>query len=88
VDLIKIDVEGHEEAVIHGGLETIRCDQPIVIFECFHGGSEIIKALEPLGYLFIDAERMTFDLRGISNFLALPRRHQAVFQELGRWRDE
>jgi FkbM family methyltransferase len=87
VDLIKIDVEGHEEAVIHGGLETIRRDQPIVIFECFHGGSDIINALRPLGYVFTDAERMALDLRRTSNFLALPRRHLAVLEELGRWRD-
>jgi len=88
VDLIKIDVEGHEEAVIRGALETIRSDQPILIFECFHGGHEIISALQPLGYLFIDADHMALDLRTASNFLALPKRHRAVLEELGRrWRD-
>ena len=88
VDLIKIDVEGHEEAVIRGGIETIRRDQPILIFECFHGGSEIINALQPLGYVFIDAERMAADVCTTTNFLALPKRHHAALDELGcRWRD-
>jgi FkbM family methyltransferase len=89
VDLIKIDVEGHEEAVIRGGLEMICHDQPILIFECFHGGSDIINALQRLGYVFIDADRMTADLRTTTNFLALPKRHHAVLDELGRrWKDE
>ena len=84
VDLIKIDVEGHEEAVIRGALETIRRDQPILIFECFHGGSEIITTLQPLGYVFTDAERMAADLRTTTNFLALPKRHRTALDELWR----
>jgi len=89
VDLIKIDVEGHEEAVIRGGIETIRRDQPILIFECFHGASEIINTLRPLGYVFIDAERMAADLRTTTNFLALPKRHHTALDELRRrWNDE
>jgi FkbM family methyltransferase len=88
VDLIKIDVEGHEEAVIRGALETISSDQPILIFECFHDGSKIINALQPLGYVFIDAERMAANLRTTTNFLALPKRHHALLDELQRgWRD-
>ncbi len=35
LDLIKIDVEGHEEPVIRDALETIRGNQSIVVFECF-----------------------------------------------------
>lgn len=82
VDLIKIDVEGHEEAVIRGALGTIRQDQPILIFECFHGGRDIREALEPIGYAFVDAERMSNDLDMASNFLALPERHRAKLCEL------
>jgi FkbM family methyltransferase len=89
VDLIKIDVEGHEEAVIRGAFDTICCDQPILIFECFHGGREIINVLQPLGYLFIDADRRTSDLQIASNFLALPKRHHAILGKIGpRWRRE
>lgn len=32
-DIIKIDVQGHEEAVIRGGLETISASQPVLIIE-------------------------------------------------------
>ncbi len=89
VDLIKIDVEGHEEAVIRGALETIRHDQPILIFECFHGGNEIIGSLNPLGYTFLDAERMTSDLNMATNFVALPKQREARIDELlRRWRDK
>jgi FkbM family methyltransferase len=89
VDLIKIDVEGHEEAVIRGALGTIRRDQPIVIFECFHGGTEIIRTLAPLGYSFIDADGTGGDLGTATDFLALPKRHSAALEELRcRWKDE
>jgi hypothetical protein len=84
VDLIKIDVEGHEEAVIRGALETIRRDRPILIFDCFHGGREIINALQPLGYMFIDAERIAGDLCTTTNFLALPKRHHSALNEVVR----
>lgn len=33
IDLIKIDVEGFEGAVIQGGVETIRASRPTVVFE-------------------------------------------------------
>jgi FkbM family methyltransferase len=84
VDLIKIDVEGHEEAVIRGALDTIRRDQPIVIFECFHGGQDICGALKPMGYSFVDAERMGNDLGAATNFLALPKRYESKLEELRR----
>ncbi len=89
VDLIKIDVEGHEEAVIRGGRATIERDQPIVIFECFHGGAEITEYLYRIGYWVGDAERMSDDLRGATNFCALPARHLARLDPLKKaWATE
>jgi len=82
VDLLKIDVEGHEEAVVRGGLKTIEKDQPILIFECSHGGSEITGVLSGLGYWVGDAERISDDLGGATNFLALPPRHRALRNRL------
>lgn len=89
VDLVKIDVEGHEEAVFRGATATLEKDQPIVIFECFHGGGQIAHMLHDLGYQVADAERMTDDLTVTTNFLGLPRRHRALFDSIRRdWSDE
>ncbi|MFY9658489.1 MAG: FkbM family methyltransferase [Methylocystis sp.] len=55
VSFIKIDVEGHEEAVLAGALETIRANNPTLLIECEErhnpGGLERIKeTLSDLGY--------------------------------------
>ena len=44
VDLIKIDVEGGELNVLKGGLQTIRSNQPLVIFEFGKGAAEFYEA--------------------------------------------
>ena len=81
VDLIKIDVEGHEEAVIAGAIKTIESDQPTIIFECFHGGAEISKCLVALGYVILDVSCSEPSPR-TDNFLALPRRQQNALPTL------
>lgn len=51
VDLIKIDVEGHEWEVIKGGTETIRRDKPVLIIENNEDQQpEIEEFLGSLGY--------------------------------------
>ena len=82
IDLLKIDVEGHEEAVVRGGRRTIETDQPILIFECFHGGGEITEYLSRIGYWVGDAERMSDELGRATNFLALPPRHRPLLDRL------
>jgi FkbM family methyltransferase len=74
VDLIKIDVEGHEEAVFRGGRHTIATDQPIIIFECFHEEREICSMLAAEGYVIADAETIQAPSRATSNFIAIPPR--------------
>jgi FkbM family methyltransferase len=82
IDVIKIDVEGHEENVLRGADKTLRSDQPILVVECFHEGACLAKTLKPLGYLALDAQRMDEDLTRGCNFLALPRRHRPLLGQL------
>ena len=87
VDLLKIDVEGHEEKVITGGARTLERCRPIVIFECFHGGEEICSRLEAVGYAILDAERLRSRTAETENFLGLPPQHRSRQDELlERWR--
>ena len=40
IDFVKIDVEGAELGVLKGGLQLLKNNRPIVIFECGKGGSD------------------------------------------------
>jgi len=56
IRLIKIDVEGHEMSVFHGGEQLLREHKPALLFECerrHHGGQSIapvFEHLKSLGY--------------------------------------
>ncbi len=55
IGFIKIDVEGHEDKAIQGGLETLRANKPVLVIEIEkrHTGKspmETITRLEALGY--------------------------------------
>jgi FkbM family methyltransferase len=55
IGCIKIDVEGHEEAVVKGGMQTIRRDRPSLIIEAeerHNPGTigRLTSVLRPLGY--------------------------------------
>ena len=72
VSLIKIDVEGHEEAVIRGARETIKLNQPVLIVESedrHNAGAphRLAKGLAEMGYegfyLFESTLRKFSDLR-------------------------
>ena len=61
VDFIKIDVEGYEEFVIQGGLETLKKNHPLIIIEQKSGSDRYglekygsIKELESIGAKVID----------------------------------
>lgn len=88
VHLVKIDVEGHEESVFRGASDTLRRDQPIIVAECFHGGSCLVRFLRPEGYIVMNTERMDEDLSRGCNFVALPARHGHAIHNLRNcWRE-
>lgn len=87
LDMVKIDVEGHEERVVRGGRRVLARCQPIVIFECFHGGAEICDRLEGLGYEVFDAERLAPRSLETENFVGLPPRCRGARDDLlNAWR--
>jgi FkbM family methyltransferase len=82
VDLIKIDVEGHEEKVLRGAERLLNEDQPILIFECFQSTSSIFNLLRTKNYSILNAERFCSDLTGAVNFVALPAKYEVVLPGL------
>jgi FkbM family methyltransferase len=50
-ELIKIDVEGHEAAVLRGGAALIERHHPLVVFESWHRPEQVESMLEPLRIL-------------------------------------
>jgi FkbM family methyltransferase len=56
VTLIKIDVEGFDEAVLRGARLTLVRDRPVLIIETWAGGLSIREFLSPLGYVFFTYE--------------------------------
>ncbi len=64
VDLLKIDVEGHEAKVLLGGISLIKKYKPVIFFECLSddAGLAVSSILEPIGYKFW----MVDDLREVT----------------------
>ena len=91
VGLIKIDVEGHEEAVLRGGIETIRRSAPNLMVEIEERHNEgavgrVSSFLERLGYAgyFVDGQEM----KPIQDFCSerdQPIRNVAASGKLGRY---
>ena len=50
-DLLKIDVEGHENEVLLGGLELLRRARPMIVFESWHRPKDTARMLAPLELL-------------------------------------
>ena len=80
IDFMKIDVEGHEAAVLRGAQKAISSDQPVLFVECFHPDRACLKPLQSLGYKFIDADRLSENPEPeTSNFFGFPPKfHDAI----------
>jgi FkbM family methyltransferase len=48
--LLKIDVEGHDAAVLRGARRTLSGSRPVVLVETWDGGAEVRRFLAELGY--------------------------------------
>ncbi|GAA4648850.1 FkbM family methyltransferase [Kistimonas scapharcae] len=75
IELMKIDVEGHELRVLQGAKRTIEHHKPIILFEeaCVReGSSEVIDLLRTYGYsFFILEENFSFGRSKVAIFLKL-----------------
>ena len=60
VDFIKIDVEGHEEKVLLGCVETLKRWKPLLLVEIYEGYDTIEDILKPLGYRMIASNKYNF----------------------------
>ena len=78
IDLIKIDVEGHELNVLKSGKQTILKYKPVILFECWDNESphwndipntnvELMDYIKSLGY-----QINKIDIDGNDNYEALP----------------
>ncbi len=58
IDLIKLDVEGHEFEAISGGQRFLAVNSPLVMFEIKAGAAFDLRALEPLARLGYELFRL------------------------------
>jgi FkbM family methyltransferase len=69
--LIKIDVEGHENEVIEGGMRTIETNYPLMIIESFPPKQiRVLERLLKIGYKVIDADRLSKIQNNTNNLFA------------------
>ncbi len=68
IAFIKLDVEGHEESVLYGAVDTLSRDRPVLLFEMHHTNQAILRLLRDLGYHVQKINILTHD------YLALPLR--------------
>lgn len=81
-DVLKLDVEGHEAAVLAGATRLLDRDQPVVIYESFSGPGAPAELLRARGYLVTAAAETDAGLDGGTEFLALPPQHVNRLNEL------
>lgn len=99
VGLIKIDVEGHELAVINGGLKVIVKDKPAIIAEISTAYNpkyqEVFSVLSGLGYTHwkFDSNRSCYtpigdplkEVRGSTNYVFIHQSDNVRLETIERW---
>jgi FkbM family methyltransferase len=71
-EFIKIDVEGHELAVLKGALKTLKETRPLLILETSHRHNEVSEFFNAIDYKLIDLEGRPVDSPQF-NTIAIPR---------------
>lgn len=73
-DFIKIDVEGAEESVLLGALETLRMHRPVILVEITRRHREVYGLLRGLGYQCFDDSLQPAELalEGTPNYFWIP----------------
>jgi FkbM family methyltransferase len=84
-DLIKVDTEGNERAVLEGARETLRSARPVVIFETWPGKDRdlLYGFMENIGYRIAGLPMTTRDAPGMerSRFLSSPETNFAALPD-------
>ena len=68
IAFVKVDVEGGELAVFRGGVETLRRNRPVVIFECGLGGADHFGA-DPGSIFDLIAVEIGLEISLLGNWL-------------------
>lgn len=77
-EFMKIDVEGHELAVLEGALQTLRIHRPSLIFETTRNHTGVRNFFRQLDYQFLDLSGKEIDLP-VFNTIAVPREASVAF---------
>ena len=82
-DLIKIDVEGHESAVL-AGASSLMQSGPVILLEAFDARSPALQILRGAGFEVFDAASLTHATPADGNYLAIPRPRTFLLEPLRR----
>jgi FkbM family methyltransferase len=78
VDFLKIDVEGHELAVLGGALETIKRCKPWMVIEAWEENREsLISFMRDIGYDLASLEQLCGKQSAPNNLIFLPKEVRA-----------
>lgn len=84
---IKIDVQGHEFSMLHGGRKTLRQYEPVLLVELFRADPRTVQLAEELGYeeYYFDGDKLRkgAPTQSPNSFLITRSRARALFGSAG-----